>query len=74
MLKDEFKKLRQQEKSFNKQNAYRITVRQLESLIRLSEAMARAHCDTEIKPIYVREVCRLMKTSNISLVRADLEF
>lgn len=36
--------------------------------------MARCHCDYEIKPAYVREVCRLMKTSNISLVKADLEF
>ena len=62
------------EKSSNKQNAYRITVRQLESLVRLSEAMARAHCDHEIKPSHVREVCRLMKTSNITVVKADLEF
>jgi len=41
--------------------SYRFTVRQLESLIRLSEAMARMHCDEEIKPSYVREVCRLLK-------------
>lgn len=50
-----------------------MTVRQLESLIRLSEAMARAHCDTEIKVNYVREACRLMRSSNINLVRGDVE-
>ena len=55
-------------------SAYKITVRQLESLIRLSEAMARAHCDIEIKPEYVKEVCRLMKSSNINIVRGDIEF
>ena len=73
MLKEEFKRIRQSEKNMQR-TAYKITVRQLESLIRLSEAMARAHCDFEIKPNYVREVCRLMRNSNISIVRGDLEF
>jgi hypothetical protein len=36
--------------------------------------MARAHCDYEIRPMYVREVCRLMRTSNINLIKADIEF
>jgi DNA replication licensing factor MCM6 len=44
MLKEEYKRLRQAEKNLQR-SAYKITVRQLESLIRLSEAMARAHCD-----------------------------
>jgi DNA replication licensing factor MCM6 len=48
-------------------------VRQLESLIRLSEAMARMHCDEEIKPSYVREVCRLLKQSNINIIKGDIE-
>jgi len=38
-----------------------VTVRQLESLIRLSEAMARAHCDEVIKPTYVLKIIKTMK-------------
>lgn len=73
MLKEEYKRLRQNDKNSQK-SAYKITVRQLESLIRLSEAMARAHCDYEIRPNYVREVCRLMRSSNINVVKGDIEF
>ena len=36
--------------------------------------MARAHCDYEIKPNYVREVCRLMRNSNINIIKGDIEF
>jgi DNA replication licensing factor MCM6 len=74
MLKEEFKRMRQNEKNGQKGSAYKITVRQLESLIRLSEGMARAHLDFEIKPNYVREVCRLMRNSNINIVKGDIEF
>ena len=49
-------------------------MRQLESLIRLSEAMARLHADSVIRPSYVREACRLLKTSNINVQRSDIEF
>lgn len=73
MLKEEYKRLRQNEKN-TQRSAYKITVRQLESLIRLSEGMARAHCDYEIRPNYVREVCRLMRTSNINVIKGDIEF
>ena len=36
--------------------------------------MARLHADSVIRPNYVREVCRLLKTSNILLLKNDLEF
>lgn len=44
----------------------------MESLVRLSEGMARAHCDHVVKPDYVREAVRLMKTSNINIVKGDV--
>ena len=36
--------------------------------------MARLHADTTIRPNYVREVCRILKASNILLLKNDLEF
>ena len=74
ILKEEFKKMRQASSSPQSTQSYRYTVRQLESLIRLSEAMARLHADSVIRPSYVREVCRLLKSSNINIVKSDIEF
>lgn len=34
--------------------------------------MARLHCETHIKPVYVREVCRLLATSNVQIVKGDV--
>lgn len=45
LLKNEYKRLRKLDAGSQK-NSYKVTVRQLESLIRLSEAMARLHCET----------------------------
>ena len=73
ILKKEYKDMRQREDKSQK-TAYKVTVRQLESLIRLSEALARAHCDDVIKPQYVKEVCRLLRNSNVNVKKDDLEF
>ena len=43
-------------------------------MIRLSEAMARLHADSVVRPSYVREACRLLKSSNINIVKNDIEF
>jgi DNA replication licensing factor MCM6 len=55
--------------------SYRMTVRQLESLIRLSEALARLHCDTTVRSVYVDEACRLLKASiiRVEMDNVDLE-
>ena len=74
ILKEEYKQMRQREKHDAHRNSYKVTVRALESLIRLSEAMARAHCDKVIRPTYVREVCRLLRNSNINISKSDIEF
>merc|ERR1719471_2520326 len=64
-------KLRQQDAEERK--AYRFTVRQLESMIRLSEALARVHLDDEVKPKFVREAARLLKKSIISVDSPDVD-
>ena len=42
-------------------------------MIRLGEALARLHCDQEIKPTYVREAFRLLKTSIIQVETSDVD-
>ena len=45
---EEYKRLHQRDSSGTARSSWRITVRQLESMIRLSEAMARMHCQDEV--------------------------
>lgn len=45
----------------NSQNAYKVTIRQLESIIRLSEAIAKVHGKLEVIPAYVEEATRLLR-------------
>jgi DNA replication licensing factor MCM6 len=54
-------------------NSYRITVRQLESMIRLSEAIAKANCVEEITPEFVIEAFNLLRQSIISVEKDDVE-
>jgi len=73
VLVDCYRKLRQGDTLGRSRSAYRITVRQLESMIRLSEALARLNCDQEIQPSYVREAFRLLKTSIIQVETSDVD-
>ncbi|KAH6619139.1 MCM2/3/5 family-domain-containing protein [Chaetomium sp. MPI-SDFR-AT-0129] len=54
-------------------NSYRITVRQLESMIRLSEAIAKANCVEDITPEFVNEAFHLLRQSIISVEHDDVE-
>ncbi|PGH05560.1 minichromosome maintenance protein 6 [Blastomyces parvus] len=54
-------------------SSYRITVRQLESLIRLSEAVAKANCVEEIVPSFVREAFDLLRQSIVTVEKDDVE-
>ncbi|CAG9327140.1 unnamed protein product [Blepharisma stoltei] len=72
LLREQYKLLRQSD-SMHQNNAYRITVRQLESLIRLSEAISRLNYDQQIRPEYVLEACRLLKKSIIHVETSDVD-
>jgi DNA replication licensing factor MCM6 len=74
ILVDCYRKLRQGDTMGRSRTAYRITVRQLESLIRLSEALARLYCDDEVRPSYVREAFRLLRKSIIHVETEDVTF
>jgi DNA replication licensing factor MCM6 len=67
-----YRSLRQADVVGSSQTAYRITVRQLESMIRLSEALARLHLDAEVKPMYVQEAYRLLQQSIIRVESQDV--
>lgn len=48
-LADCYRDLRQGDSQGFGRNSYRITVRQLESMVRLSEAIARVNCREEVR-------------------------
>ncbi len=74
VMVDCYRKLRQGDTLGRSRTAYRITVRQLESLVRLSEALARLHCDDIVRPAYVREAFRLLRKSIIHVETEDVTF
>ncbi|XP_065132772.1 MCM6 minichromosome maintenance deficient 6, like [Paramisgurnus dabryanus] len=71
---DQYKRLRQRDGGGNTKSAWRITVRQLESMLRLSEAMARLYCSDEVVPKHVKEAFRLLNKSIIRVDSPDINF
>jgi len=55
-------------------SSWRITVRQLESMIRLSESMARLSCSDQVTPKHVKEAYRLLNKSIIRVDQPDIHF
>jgi DNA replication licensing factor MCM6 len=73
LLVQKYKELRANDSGGIGRNSYRITVRQLESLIRLSEAIAKANCVDEITDEMVIEAFNLLRQSIISVERDDVD-
>ncbi|KAF9425220.1 MCM DNA helicase complex subunit mcm6 [Entomortierella beljakovae] len=75
LLSEKYRDLRQMDSQGSGKNSYRITVRQLESMIRLSEALARVHCTDLITEDFVKEASRLLHSSILTVEkdRIDLE-
>lgn len=71
-LVEAFKVLRAGDSVPGSGTVYRITVRQLEALIRLSEALARVHHRTSVLEEDVREAQRLIKASVHSAGDGDM--
>ncbi|KAI8063119.1 MCM2/3/5 family-domain-containing protein [Thamnidium elegans] len=72
-LADCYRDLRQGDSQGVGRNSYRITVRQLESMVRLSEAIARVNCREEITEAYVGEAFNLLQKSIIRVEEDDVE-
>ena len=69
---DGYRRLRASDAAPGSSAAYRVTVRQLEALVRLSEAVARARLASEVTAADAREAARLVRDS-ISDVEAPPE-
>ncbi|KAF0987920.1 hypothetical protein HZS_5481 [Henneguya salminicola] len=69
----QYKMLRQRDMNTVTRSSWRITVRQLESMIRLSEALARLHCQDEVQPKHVKEAFRLLNKSIINIEIPDID-
>ncbi|CAB3403619.1 unnamed protein product [Caenorhabditis bovis] len=54
-------------------SSWRITVRQLESFVRLFEALARLHCGREVKAEHVNQAAKLLNKSIVRVEKADVD-
>jgi DNA replication licensing factor MCM6 len=72
LLVENYGHLRQRDVGTSGKSTWRITVRQLESMIRLSEAMAKMECSGEVLPKHVNEAYRLLNKSIIRVEQPDI--
>ncbi|VEL43994.1 unnamed protein product [Protopolystoma xenopodis] len=69
---EQYRKMRQRDILSGSNSAWRITVRQLESLIRLSEATARLHCADIVTKAHVILAFSLLNKSIIRVEQPDV--
>ncbi|XP_050431901.1 DNA replication licensing factor Mcm6 [Adelges cooleyi] len=67
-----YTQLRQRDSQSSTKSTWRITVRQLESLIRISEAMAKMECSDHVTPKHVSEAFNLLNKSIIRVEQPDV--
>lgn len=72
LLVENYGHLRQRDVGTSGKSTWRITVRQLESMIRLSEAQAKMECSRDILPRHVNEAYRLLNKSIIRVEQPDI--
>lgn len=72
LLVENYGHLRQRDTGTSGRSTWRITVRQLESMIRLSEAMAKLECLNEVQERHVKEAFRLLNKSIIRVEQPDI--
>ncbi|GFG33417.1 hypothetical protein Cfor_10011 [Coptotermes formosanus] len=72
LLVEQYTHLRQRDSMGGGKATWRITVRQLESMIRLSEAMAKMECSDEVQVKHVKEAYRLLNKSIIRVEQPDI--
>lgn len=67
-----YKRLRMNDSNNAATSSWRITVRQLESLVRLSEALARLHCAAQVSVEHVNQATKLLSKSIIRVEQPDI--
>ncbi|GLU08578.1 hypothetical protein SLE2022_254840 [Rubroshorea leprosula] len=73
VLVDSYVALRRGDTTPGGRVAYRMTVRQLEALIRLSESIARSYLETQVQGRHVRLARTMLKTSIISVESSEID-
>ncbi|XP_033214752.1 DNA replication licensing factor Mcm6 [Belonocnema kinseyi] len=73
LLVKSYTALRQREGNGAGKSTWRVTVRQLESLIRLSEAFAKLECLDEVTVRHVEEARRLLSKSIVRVEQPDID-
>ncbi|KAJ3005300.1 UNVERIFIED_CONTAM: MCM DNA helicase complex subunit mcm6 [Siphonaria sp. JEL0065] len=72
-LVEQYRNLRQSDSTGVNKSSYRITVRQFESMIRLSEALAKLNCSPTVDIAHVKEAAGLLKKSIVKIEGEDIQ-